>query len=661
MKLKVSLVTLVVVIATLLGAAPASATVTSSTVAVTSPTGTYLLDDQVTPNETIAVTGTSNGKTGDHVDINCYDGGGFAKLGTDVAVAAGGSFSYTGTLSAIAKQTCVLRAVPTGDTTDYPPGVASPFTGPTLAVDQVTDTDTPGGHLEYYYLYDSQSKGAFDYSSLGNCTIADSYLYDPVTFASTTLDFCDAWFNAENGENQSGFATPWRSELQVDGVNAYLPGDFTSLTGMPTPSQGFPSLTYSYSIDPATGDLALNETDQAVECSPDPEIFPPTAKSCSTLVPAGIEIRQHIVQTDSGLVASVTQYFSSTDGLSHGVALLEDNQFNQPNFDGRLNFPWTGMGLTAYTTPGAVIVPPGSAGPGSFFVQGSQSAGSASAQGAVTFSNAPSSETIVGTTSANFSWVDLEYLRTVPATGSVPLGFTYSNGFSAGAVASEAAAAQTAFFPSVSITSPKAGAVNLNGRVVVSGRASDANGLASLTVDGHAATVSPGGSWSTTMALHQGANSITAVATNIFGNAATANASVVYTPLAVTSFTESHAHFRERGRNVNGKPPVGTSFSFWLNAAASVRLVFTETLLGRVVAGKCVAPTQANQHQPECTRTVTVGTLSLAGHVGRNIIGSFKGRIAGRTLAPGTYTVTLTASADETTSAPRRLSFTIVS
>ena len=36
----VSLVTLVVVIATLLGAAPASATVTSSTVAVTSPTGT---------------------------------------------------------------------------------------------------------------------------------------------------------------------------------------------------------------------------------------------------------------------------------------------------------------------------------------------------------------------------------------------------------------------------------------------------------------------------------------------------------------------------------------------------------------------------------------------------------------------------------------------
>ena len=203
--------------------------------------------------------------------------------------------------------------------------------------------------------------------------------------------------------------------------------------------------------------------------------------------------------------------------------------------------------------------------------------------------------------------------------------------------------------------------MNLNGRVVVSGRASDANGLASLTVDGHAATVSPGGSWSTTIALHQGANSITALATNIFGNAATANASVVYTPLAVTSFTESHARFRERGRNVNGKPPVGTSFSFWLNGAASVRLVFTETLLGRVVAGKCVAPTQANQHQPECTRTVTVGTLSVAGHVGRNIVASFKGRIAGRTVAPGTYTVTLTASADGTTSAPRRLSFTIVS
>ncbi len=283
MKLKVSLVTLVVVIAALLGAAPAFATVTSSTVTMTSPTGTHLLDDQ--PNETIAVTGTSNGKTGDHVDINCYGGGGFATLASFVPVAAGGSFSYTGMISPIANQTCVLRAVPNGDTTDYPPGAASPFTGPTVAIDQVTDADAPGGELEYYDVYDSQSKGAFDYNSLGDCTIGDSYLYDPVTYASTTLGVCDAWFNAENGENQTGFANPWRSELQVDGVNAYLPGNFAEDLGFAIPTQGFPSLTYSYSIDPATGDLALNETDRAVECSPDPEIFPPPRRAARPWFP----------------------------------------------------------------------------------------------------------------------------------------------------------------------------------------------------------------------------------------------------------------------------------------------------------------------------------------------------------------------------------------
>ncbi len=52
----------------------AIAAVTQSTVTVQSPTGTYLLDDEVTAHNQISVHGTSNGTTGDMVDINCYTG-----------------------------------------------------------------------------------------------------------------------------------------------------------------------------------------------------------------------------------------------------------------------------------------------------------------------------------------------------------------------------------------------------------------------------------------------------------------------------------------------------------------------------------------------------------------------------------------------------------
>jgi hypothetical protein len=49
-----------------------------------------------------------------------------------------------------------------------------------------------------------------------------------------------------------------------------------------------------------------------------------------------------------------------------------------------------------------------------------------SVRGAVSFSNVPAGERIVGGTSTGDSWVELQYSRTVPATGAVALGFTYS-------------------------------------------------------------------------------------------------------------------------------------------------------------------------------------------------------------------------------------------
>ena len=663
----------------LVAAGPAFATVSSSHVTVTSSASPYLIDDQVTPNETITGSGTSNGTTGDIVDINCYSGtSGVNLLASDVQVGADGAFTFTGSLAGIANETCVLRAVPHGDSTPFPPGGTSPFTGPTLSIAQVANnifTTGPNAHdLESYDLDGPQRDGAFDYGSLGFCDIVNSFAYDPVTFASAQLDDCDGGFDSGNG-GMPGALTPTRSELQVDGTDAYLAGNAASLFVGAQNNPGYPSLTYSYSIDPATGNLTLNETDQVVQCSPAAAIYPPTSSSCTSFVPAGVQVSLHVAQADAGRMATVTQYFSSTDGARHTVDLLEDNEFFHPNADGALDFPWTGAGMQPYTTPGRVIPGPSVAGPGSFFVEGDRLApdGSESApQGSVTFSNPPDRVIVVsGTDNAitNSSWFDLHYSRTVPAAGSVALGFTYSTAFLAAEVASDAVPAAAGFEPSVAIASPATGAGTSQPQAIVAGTAADANGLSSLTVDGQPVAVGPGGAWTATVPLKQGANTITAIATNVFENAAQARTTVTYTPAvppppapAIGLLHQSHRAWRESGRGRKGKPPVGTTFSFTVNEVASVSLTFTHEQTGRRVNGTCAAETRRNRHRPACRRIVTIGTLARPGEAGLNTI-SFKGTLShGRKLRPGRYTVTVIATnaATGASSSPERLTFTIV-
>jgi hypothetical protein len=664
----------------LLTAAPASAAVLTSNVSVTSPSGTYLIDDQGTPpNETITGSGTSDGGSFDAVDINCYSGAtGVQTLVSDVHVRSGGTFTFTGSLSAIANETCVLRAVPHGDATPIPPGSTSQFTGPTLAIGQRANVLVGPGAFESYDLDVPQLDGAFEYGSLGFCDILSSFAYDPVTFASTQFDDCDGGFDSANG-GMPGALTPTRSELQVDGSDAYLAGNAASLFVGAQNTPGYPSLSYNYSIDPATGDLTLNETDQVVECSPAAAIYPPTQGSCASFVPAGVQVSLHITQTDGGRMATVTQYFSSTDGVRHTVDLLEDNEFLHPNADGALNFPWTGAGMQPYTTLGQVIQGPSAAGPGSFFVEGDAMApdGSESApQGSVTFSNPPDGVIVVsGTDNAitDSSWFDLHYSRTVPATGSVALGFAYSTAFLPAEVASDAGAAAAAFEPSVAIVSPSAGTSTSQPQAVVAGTAADANGLSSLTVDGQAVALGPGGAWTATIPLSQGTNTITAIVTNVFGKTAQAQTTVTYAPPAsgspptspapaVALLHQSHPKWRESVQARKMQAPIGTTFSFTVNVAARLRLTFTNEQTGRRVNGVCATETRSNRHRPACRRAVTIGTVARTGKPGLNTI-SFKGRLAsGRKLGPGRYTVTVIATdaATGASSSPERLTFTIV-
>jgi hypothetical protein len=106
--------------------------------------------------------------------------------------------------------------------------------------------------------------------------------------------------------------------------------------------------------------------------------------------------------------------------------------------------------------------------------------------------------------------------------------------------------------------------------------------------------------------------------------------------------------------------PVGTTFSFNLDQAASVTLAFRHSAQGRRVAGTCVAKTHGNAGRPACTRVVADGSLRLRAGAGTNKL-RFEGRISpARKLKAGRYTVLFTATSSAgKSSPPQSRSFTI--
>ena len=334
------------------------------------------------------------------------------------------------------------------------------------------------------------------------------------------------------------------------------------------------------------------------------------------------------IQGHSGRVTSEVQSFSSTDGRRHSVDALEIDEFFHPHADGELDFPWTSRGMAPYTTGGQQISGPSRRGPGSFFVRGSASVpdgGEGSAQGAVTFSSPPSYERIIRpTNSIESSRIELHYARTVPAKGSVSLGFTYSVSFRMSDVQADARAAEPTFVPSVAISKPKGGSKAKSASVSVSGIARDAYGLSGVRVNGTKAKLGAKGVWTANVKLHLGSNTLTAVATNIFGNTASASRKVSF-PLTLTKLGQSHGSWKESA---------GTTFSFVLDAPARVTFNFT--------------------HKGH--KAGSISFRAKAGHDSR----SFDGKLSsGKKLKPGSYSATVSARAGKVKSKTKTLHFTI--
>lgn len=124
---------------------------------------------------------------------------------------------------------------------------------------------------------------------------------------------------------------------------------------------------------------------------------------------------------------------------------------------------------------------------------------------------------------------------------------------------------------------------------------------------------------------------------------------------------QSNPVWRAGGKlaSISRRLPVGTVFTFTLDQSAAVSLRFTQSVPGRRVNGRCVAPRPSNRHKKSCKRTVTRGVLALPAHAGANKV-SFQGRISSsRKLAPGSYTLQIAASNAAGRSQARPLHFTI--
>ena len=325
----------------------------------------------------------------------------------------------------------------------------APFDGPVIGVGQrgsePVASGPNAGEVTGYYVDAQQETAAFDYNALGGCGLTDGYLYDSTFAQTTTTFFCNAaLFSSDSA------VAPTRSELQIDGTNAYDPFQASQID--PNAS-GLPALTDKYTVDEATGNVVIRETDPLVECRE--ATYPPNVISCSSFTSAGVTDDRTISQSNDGHLSSIEDTFKSTDDKAHSLDLLWDNSqhfWGGASGDSRqLEYEFPGQtGFSTHAAGDSVSVP---ASRGAIFVRmhGATDGDTATGQGAIVY-NRPATAarfTIVQSFQSEFT---LHQTATVPAGGSTTFRSAYVQAFDAADVASLAKVAAKTFLNTVVVT-----------------------------------------------------------------------------------------------------------------------------------------------------------------------------------------------------------------
>jgi hypothetical protein len=408
----------------------------------------YLIFDVNNPN-TFAINGTTTGgnPATDHVDLRCYLGSGSVSnpVASNVPLASDGRFSVPNAeLSTIESAICRLRAVPAGTT----PSNLAPFDGPLIGGDPrqlYRFASGPNNGILYdFYFLGIQRQGDFDYDSLTSCGLTDGYLRNADLNRTTLTFYCNAWLAQFN--DASNFAASTRSELRVDGRDAYGPD--TAVEINPNASPGFPPLAFSVDVGATTGNVNIHETDRIVRC-PD-ETYPPTTVSCPRFVPTHVIDERTIVQDHTGHLSMITDVFRPTDNHAHELDLRwqNDQHFTGSGapFDSTtLAYRFPGQRRFKVHETGDVVDLPKRA-PATIFVKqrGVEDGNTQSGRGAITYDRRAKNAkfTYVTTSQSDF---ELHQRATVRRDGAARFHFAYAHAYDQADVDSLARLAERRF------------------------------------------------------------------------------------------------------------------------------------------------------------------------------------------------------------------------
>jgi hypothetical protein len=520
--------------------ASANATVSASRITSPASPAYALYDETLTPHQpALTVSGTTTG-TG-NVALHCYFSAGptaYTEVLKEVPV-KGGAFSTVVDAEALDYAPCVLRAVPVSDTKAYPPGspaeeAKDPYQGLVIAGSRF-EVESNEAVNDYYEFEARSVTGFFDIQSAGACGLVESALYAANSlFPSAGLFGCNATFFEEN-EPSSGSST--RSDLQVDGADAYMPTTARYLEeDLATTIHGAPQISVTKTFDRTSGLLTIHEVDPLVKCSPGAS-FPPTKASCKEFVSTGVELERAWQTNSADQVAAMTDNWSSTDGAAHTLSALYEQWFAAHTEEGGA-FEFPGTGGFAPTTKGEIVAVP--AGAGAIYYREDAATPAAGdgehPQGAIVYDRAPSEPLNFheGTSAGKKIGTEfnMPYRATIPASGTYTLRMDFIQAYALAEARTLAEMLQSSFAPTLSITSPAGAATVSTPSVTVSGTAADTGALASLTVGGHAVSVGADGTWSTSVALSRGVNTILAIATDQAGFATSQSIALTYAPPA---------------------------------------------------------------------------------------------------------------------------------
>jgi hypothetical protein len=502
--------------------APAQAIIAESN--ISSPADQTYLFENNSPSATFTVTGTANSS---EVDINCYYGNAFGEILQKVVVVSG-AFSVSAPLSKLPSAPCVLRAVNVGDKSAHPPGAVTTQTGP-VVIKSRFELFTASS-ITYDYEQEFTTLAAYlGVDSAGNEGLYYSYLFAPGTLTKSESGFYNnASLQIEN-QPPSGSAT--RSELQVDGFNSYAPNGAEEVGEKLVKGllPGTPSVTAS-TTETAPGEFAVRESDPIVKCAPGPTVFPPTTASCKEFVAAGVQLNRTWQSTHGDRVALMTDSWTSADGHPHALDALYDQEPSQSG-EGAFEFP----GASSFTTVNkgqTETLPSDSAIYYKTNATTPDGGDLTNPQLAIVYDSAPDGSAAFHKGSKTETRPDFEmhYARTVTPSSPFKLRMGFVTEYDLATVKTLAGEILATYPPSVSIGSPASGTAVSVPTVTVTGSAADTGAIASVTVNGHPATLASNGSWSVTVPLSLGANTLTAVATDQAGITASKSITVSYVP-----------------------------------------------------------------------------------------------------------------------------------